>query len=192
MDYARRRHDRVSFMSDMLSLLQGVLQEGGYRTWLTPIDKRTAVYFEDDAVMGFAILFDDAATLLTGWRDTEAAFLRQNGERIRLAGDKAWNVYSVFLTTATANGADSRIIRLIEEDLERTRKIAAAAVTHREALVGALLPLLPLQQQPILERADVAERFRRRVATIAPSVAEILLNENVSPREVARRLGTDK
>lgn len=179
-------------MSDILSLLQGVLQEGGYRTWLTPIDKRTAVCFEDDAVMGFAMLFDEAATLLAAWRDAETAFLRQHGERIRLAGDKAWNVYSVFLTMATAHAGDSRVIRLIEEDLERTRKIAASGVSHREALVGALLPLLPLQQQPVLEREDVAERFRRRVLAIAPSAAEMVLNESVSPKDVARRLGSDK
>ena len=59
-------------MSDTLSLLQGVLQEGGYRTWLTPIDKRTAVCFEDDAVMGFAMLFDEPAALLAGWRDADS------------------------------------------------------------------------------------------------------------------------
>jgi hypothetical protein len=179
-------------MSDVLSLLQGVLQEGGYRTWLTPIDKRTAVCFEDDAVMGFAMLFDEPAALLAGWRDAETAFLRQHGERIRLAGDKAWNVYCVFLTAASATAAEGRMIRLIEEDLERTRKIGASGVSHRDALVGALLPLLPLQQQPVLEREDVAERFRRRVLAIAPSAAEVVLDESVSPKDVARRLVSDK
>jgi hypothetical protein len=179
-------------MSDVLSLLQAVLQEGGYRTWLTPIDKRAAVCFEDDAVMGFAMLFADGGALLETWRNAEAAFLRQHGERIRLAGDKAWNVYSVFLATGTADVATSRDIRQIEEDLARTRKIAASGVTHKEALVAALLPLLPLQQQPVLDREDVAERFRRRVLAIAPSASDVVLDESVSPKDVARRLGPDK
>ena len=175
-------------MSDMLSLVQGVLQSGGYRTWLTPIEKRTGVCFEDDAVMGFAVLFDDTATLLAGWRATEAAFLHMHGEDIRRGGDKAWNVYSVFLAIASGESTP-RDVRQIEEDLERTRKIAAAGVSHRDALIAALLPLLPLQQQPALGPEDVAERFRRRVVAIAPSAAEVLLDESVSPKDVARRLG---
>jgi hypothetical protein len=175
-------------MSDMLSLVQGVLQAGGYRTWLTPIEKRTGVCFEDDAVMGFAVMFDDTATLLAGWRDFETAFLRMHGEDIRRGGDKAWNVYSVFIATASGEPT-GREIRQIEENLERTRKIAASGVNHREALIATLLPLLPLQQQPALDREDVAERFRRRVVAIAPSAAEILLNESVHPKDVARRLG---
>ena len=179
-------------MSDILSMLQGVLQDGGYRTWLTSIDKRPAVCFEDDAVMGFVRLFDDTTTLLSGWRETETEFLRQHDERIRAAGDKAWNVYSVFLASAPADPAESREIRLIDEDLERTRKIAASGITHREALVAAMLPLLRLQYQPALDQEDAAERFRRRVLAIAPFAAEIVLDEGVSPRDVARRLGAGK
>lgn len=179
-------------MSDILSMLQGVLQEAGYRTWLTPLEKRTAVCFEDDSVMGFAMLFDDPSTLLGAWRSAETAFLLQHAERIRLAGDKAWNVYAVFLTTAVGSAADGREIRSIEEDLERTRKIAASGVAQREALVAALLPLLPLQQRPILDHEDVAARFRRRVLAIAPAAAEIVLDDSVSPKDVARRLGSEK
>jgi hypothetical protein len=179
-------------MSDTLSMLQGVLQEGGYRTWLTPVEKRTAVCFEDNSVMGFAMLFDDPSMLLATWRSVETAFLLQHADRIRVAGDKAWNVYAVFLTTATTNAGDIRAIRSIEEDLERTRKIAASGVSQREALVGALLPLLPLQQRPVLEQEDVTARFRRRVLSIAPSAAEIMLDDSVSAKDVARRLGLAK
>jgi len=179
-------------MSDILSMLQGVLQEGGYRTWLTPIDKRVTVCFEDDSVMGCAMPFDDPSTLLATWRSAETAFLLHYAERLRRAGEKAWNVYSVFVTTGKTDAADTRAIRSIEEDLERTRKIAATGVDHREALVGALLPLLPLQQRPVLDQEDVAARFRRRVLAIASSAADIVLDESVSPKDVARRLGLEK
>lgn len=179
-------------MSDVLSLVQGVLQEGGYRTWLTPLGRRTAVCFEDDAVMGFVAVFDDSAAVLNSWRQSEAAFLQQYVDDIRTAGDKAWNVYSVFLAAGAADPRTTREIRAIEEDLERTRKIAATGVTYREAVVAALLPLLPLQQQPALNREEVGERFRRRVTAIAPGAADMLLNENVSPKDVARRLAGSK
>ena len=147
-------------------MLQGVLQEGGYRTWLISITKRAAVCFEDDSVMGFACIFDDAASLLANWREIEMAFLRHHDQRIRTAGYKAWNVYSVLLASGHATSTENREIRFIEEDLERTRKLAATGITHREALVSAVLPLLPLQYQPVLDREDMEERFRRRIAAI--------------------------
>lgn len=179
-------------MSDLFSLVQGVLQEAGYRTWLTLLEKRTAVCFEDDAVMGFVAVYDGPTPLLNTWRESEAVFLRQYGEDIRHAGDKAWNVYSVFLTSGASDATTSREIRAIEDNLEQTRKISATGVTHREALVAALLPLLPLQQQPALDREDVDERFRRRVTSIVPGVADMLLNESVLPKDVARRLAGSK
>lgn len=180
-------------MSDVQSMMQGVLQEAGYRTWLVAISKRSALCFEDDSVMGFACVFNDAASLLNDWREIEMTFLRLHGDRIRSAGEKAWNIYSVFLASgAASNHTQGREIRLIEEDLERTRKIAATSITHTEALVAAVLPLLPLQIQPVLDREDVTERFRRRLLTIAPSAAEVVLNESVSPRDVARRLSEAK
>lgn len=175
-------------MSDALSQVQGVLQAGGYRTWLTPLENRTAVCFEDDAVLGFVALFDDPAAVLRSWQQTERAFLAQYGNDLRNAGDKAWNVYSVFLASESADASTARSIRAIEEDLERTRKITAVGVSHRDAVVSALLPLLPLQQQPALDREDVGERFRRRVTAIAPQAADMLLNEDVSPKDVARML----
>ena len=61
-------------MSDILSMLQGVLQGGGYRTWLTSIDKRPVVCFEDDAVMGFVRLFDETTNT--------ALWLERNRDRI--------------------------------------------------------------------------------------------------------------
>lgn len=179
-------------MSDVQSMAQGVLQQAGYRTWLVAIEKRPAMCFEDESVMGFICVFDGAAALLRDWRELEIGFLRHHGDRIRNAGDKAWNIYSVFLSSGLAAAVESPEIRLIEEDLERTRKIAATGITHREALVSAVLPLLPLQYQPILDPEDVTERFRRRLLTIAPLAADALLDESVTPREVARRLGDAK
>ena len=142
--------------------------------------------------MGFVYVFDDVKTLLNQWREIEFGFLRHHGDRIRSSGDKAWNIYSVFLASGPASATEISEIRLIEEDLERTRKIAASGITHREALVSAVLPLLPLQYQPVLDREDVTERFRRRILAIAPAAVDVLLDESVSPRDVARRLGDAK
>jgi len=75
--------------------------------------------------------------------------------QFRAAGDKAWNVYSVFVTEARASIEEHRQVRWIEEDLERTRKITATGVIAREDVVKALLPLLPIMAKPVLA-PDVA------------------------------------
>jgi len=92
-----------------------------------------------------------------------------------------------------ANEVELRQIRWIEEDLERTRKIAACGLTTRDDVVTALLPLLPLQYQPLLdsEDLDLTRRLRKRIATIAPTAANAALDDAVSPAEVVRILGAE-
>jgi predicted RecB family nuclease len=87
------------------------------------------------------------------------------------------------------NSEDARQIARIEEDLERTRKLASSGITTREELVRTLLPILPLQFQPSLQPEDVTERLRRRIRAIAPNAAQIALNEDVPVTEVVRLLG---
>ena len=51
-------------MTEITSTVQIVLQEAGYATWLVPTEQHTAVCFEDDALMGFACIFDEPSRLL--------------------------------------------------------------------------------------------------------------------------------
>jgi hypothetical protein len=85
-------------MTDLSSSLQIVLQEAGYQTWLAPADGSTAVCFEDEAIIGVASVFENVSTLLDRWRAIERSFLARYAPRLREAEDKAWNVYSVFLS----------------------------------------------------------------------------------------------
>ena len=57
----------------------------------------------------------------------------------------------------------------------------------------ALLPLLPIQNQPLLDREDfdVTKRLQKRIATIAPAVATAALNEQTSVAEIIRMLGVE-
>ena len=176
-------------MTDLISTLQIVLQDAGYQTWLASVDHITAVGFEDDAVMGFACAFDDAQSLLDHWRPVEAALLNRYAPRFREAQDKAWNVYSIFLSGAQANEDQTREVRQIEEDLERTRKLAACGLAGHDDVVLALLPVLPIQYRPRLDNEDLTERLRKRIATIAPAAAEAVLDDKIAPAEVVRMLG---
>jgi hypothetical protein len=75
--------------------------------------------------------------------------------------------------------------------LERTRKIAACGLSNRDEIVNALLPLLPIQRQPLLdsEDFDLTQRLRKRITMIAPEAANSALDDTVTPAEVVRLLG---
>jgi hypothetical protein len=115
--------------------------------------------------------------------------LVQFAPNLRRAGDKAWNVYCVFVCAPNGDEIQNREIGWIEEDLERTRKIAAAGIRSREDAVRALLPLLPLQYESTIRPEDTDSRLRASIAAISPRAAAVVLDETVSAAEVARLLG---
>lgn len=176
-------------MTEIVSNVQIILQDAGYETWNASSGNIPAIAFEDDVVMGFVCVFDTAKSLITQWPEAEAAMLGKHAPRLRGAGDKAWNVYCVFVTAARASDDEQRKIRWIEENLERTRKIAAAGLLTRKDITTALLPLLPIVTKPVLAPEDSRERLRRRIAAIAPGVEDSALDASVAPQEVLRRIG---
>jgi hypothetical protein len=120
--------------------------------------------------------------MVEGWRETEATMLARYAAQFRAAGDKAWNVYSVFITEARASEGERREVRWIEEDLERTRKITGTSVVTREEVVKALLPLLPIVAKPLLAPEDSRQRLLRRIEVIAPRVLDCPSSEFLGQR----------
>ena len=176
-------------MIELLAQIQATLNAARYSTWVAELDAIPVICFEDEVILGFVSAFSKPNDLVTRWKATEMSFLRRFAPNIRSAGDKAWNVYSVFLCSEAATNTEAREIRWIEEDLERTRKLTANGVSTREDVTIALLPLLPLQHQPLLLTDDIKERLTRRIQTIAPRATEVALDEEIPAIEVARLLG---
>lgn len=176
-------------MIDILSTMQALLREAGYTTRLTSIERASVLCFEDEDLMGFGRVFRDPGDLLANWKITETSLLRNQAPSIRTAGEKAWNVYCVFLCSGGVDPIQSRQVRWIEEDLDRTRKIAACGLGSREDLLRALLPVLPIQYRPVLRAEDVTERLLIRIRTIAPRASHVVLDEAVPAPEVSRLLG---
>jgi hypothetical protein len=173
---------------DLTSSVQATLKSAGYQTGLSELERLVSVWFEDESIMGFVSVFTEVASLLQRWRPMETAFLQRHAGGLRASREKSWNVYGVFLSTGVADTRQAREVRSIEEDLERTRKLAATGITTREELIGALLPILPLQYQPRLEVEDVASRLQRRLTAIAPSAADVALDEHVPAEDVIQLL----
>jgi hypothetical protein len=180
-------------MTDLKPTLQALLQDAGYETWLVVLDKYEAVAFEDDATMGFACIFATGAELLKEWQNLETKFLMNFSPALKKAGEKTWNVYSVFLCAASAVEDEARAIRWVEEDLQRTRKVTGLVPNGRGDVVTALLPLLPIQYQPRLDTEDfnLTQRLKRRIASIAPAAEQAALDQNVTATEVVRLLGAE-
>ena len=176
-------------MIDVLSTMHVVLREAGFTTRLAFIGRSSIVCFEDDALTGFGCVFEDPESLLRRWKATEMSLLTHYAPSLRAAGEKAWNVYCVFLCSLPADPDQNRQVHWIEEDLDRTRKVAACGLSSRKDLVRALLPILPLQYQPVLRPEDVTERLRARISAISLNALDIVLDESISPAEVVRFLG---
>ncbi|RUX25828.1 hypothetical protein EOA13_25840 [Mesorhizobium sp. M7A.F.Ca.US.011.01.1.1] len=176
-------------MIDLLSMTQVLLKEAGFDARLVSLNKAPLLCFEDSALLGFCYTFESADQLLREWQKVETDVLIRFAPNFRAAGDKAWNVYCAFLSEDAPTDEQAREIGWIEEDLQRTRKIAACGIADRRALIASLLPLLPVQYQPILPDSDVTERLKRRVADISPNVVQTALDESVSVAEVVRRMG---
>jgi hypothetical protein len=176
-------------LTDITTSVQIILQEAKYATWLAPVGQLTAVCFEDTAVMGFVTVFDEPETLLQSWRGVESVLLTEHAPRFREAKEKAWNVYSIFLCPKLAREDTTREIGRIDEDLERTRKIAACGLVGHEAIVTALLPVLPIQYRPRLEEPNLTERLKKQIAAIAPAAANVALDDKIPAADVVRLLG---
>lgn len=175
-------------MTGTLSTVQVVMQNANYRTWNVAGSKLPTVGFEDGATMGFVCEFQSVRHMIDAWREAEATVLARHATQFRAAGDKAWNVYCVFVTEAHGTDEERREVRWIEEDQERTRKITGTGVVGREKVTITLLPLLPIVAKPLLKPEDSRERLQRRIEAISPLVKDVVLDDSVSPTVVAARL----
>ena len=140
--------------------------------------------------MGFVCVLAEPEDLLSRWRSIESALLARHAARFRAAEDKAWNVYAIFLCPKQGNEEQTGEIRRIDEDLERTRKIAACGLASKTDIVTALLPVLPIQYRPILEEEDLTERLKKRITSIAPAAVDVALDETIPASEVVPLLGS--
>lgn len=172
---------------DIATQAEIVLRNAQYETWSWSGPSGPVTCFESAALMGFVHVFADADALLGGWKISQKATLARHAAILRGAGAKAWNVYSVFLTSERAPTL-SRAIERIEEDFTLTRKIARAAVSTTDDVARALLPLTGIRAQPLLGATNFEDRLRTRLKDVSPDAVTAFLNETPAA-DVARILG---
>lgn len=172
---------------DIFTQAEILLRDAKYKTWTLTGSTGPVTCFENAALMGFVHVFDTADALLTAWQGNQQVALARYAASLRSAGAKAWNVYSVFLTS-DQDARRGHEIERIEEDFSLTRKIARASITIPDDVEKALLPLLPIRSKPLLGASNFETRLRTRLKDIPPDAVTAFLNET-TPAEVARILG---
>jgi hypothetical protein len=166
-----------------------VLREAQYVTWPWSGGPVPAICFEGSTVVGFLHVFSSAEALLTGWERAQESALGRHAVALRSAGNKAWNVYSVFLAER-GTAEFSRRIERIEEDFSLARKIARANIQTNGDLVRALLPLLRIRAQPTLGNAHYSDRVRARLKDIPARAVRAFVGA-ASAADVAHILETE-
>lgn len=165
-----------------------ILREAGYETWPWTGTSPPVICFESATVIGFVHVFSTARELLDTWEVAQQRVLARHGPALRAAGTKAWNVYSVFLTSELAQDLQRQVEKL-EENFALTRKIARTAIQTAEDVANVLMPLGPIKAQPLLEEADIAERLRARAKDVPVEALNAFLGDQ-RPEDVVEILGS--
>ena len=175
-------------MSHAISSAEAVLARAGYSCWRTQLGSTPALGFEDPSVLGFVFAFPNAEAIIEDWRDTEQKMIDKYAHAFRRAGEKAWNVYCAFLTETEGTTSECRLLRVIEEDLEQTRKLTGTSQNDEVSVARTLLPILPIAFRPQLGTFDAEARLAKRLDALVPGISTLLLDEAVEPVQVMQHL----
>ena len=178
-------------MSTTMAMLRTQLSDAGYSIGELNALDGTAITFEDDTVLGFVLLYPDAANLIDNWQTDSARVLDNVQVALRQAGVKAWNAYLVLLADAGGDYGQNITLGNIEEDLVGTRKIARAGVKVPSKLRDALMPLLSLQNAPRLGAVDMPTEIKLRTSALPPEFVEGFLS-NASESVLFQILESDQ
>jgi hypothetical protein len=146
---------------------QRLLEQSGYNTARLP--ENDLIVFEDETLIGFINVLEKADDILKTWEKSQDIFLTRNAVRLRSFPAKAWNVYSVFLSTDNLAAKQQTELTQIEEDFRGSRKIAQVGITSLDELFSALAPLLPIKNLVALHDFDSRPRLESRLSFLKPS-----------------------
>lgn len=163
-------------MSDLGIASAEILRDAGFTTMPMTFGSRPALAFENATVLGFLFSYSSVAELLDSWESDANNAVTANQLALRRAGQKAWNTYTIFLSTGPADARGAAGLSAIEEDLGGTRKIARANVADTLDIRAALLPLLPLQAAPKLDSVDSPTEIRERSTELPQRAIDAFLS----------------
>lgn len=167
--------------------IENILRDNGYYTCLWMGNEVPTICLENKTILGFSFLFQSSEELLSNWVRVQKRALDYHADLLKKSGEKAWNIYSIFLAEDISSESIKQI-ELIEEDFTYTRKIARAGIKSHSDITEALLPLLAIQSHPSLTEVLYMERLRTRLADLPNDAAAAFLEDDLSPYEISKIL----
>ena len=171
---------------DITYQVEIALRDAGYATWRARQGSNFVICFENPVLVGFVYVFDSAAALLTQWESTQKTVLKQYSGALRDAREKAWNVYSIFLT-GEEDPSRQRAIERLEENFALTRKIARGSIRTEKDVRHVLLPITSVQARPSLGATDFEDRLKNRLKEVSSEAVRAFLADT-DANEVAHIL----
>lgn len=169
-------------MNNVLHEAQSILMEAKYHIVPFTEDGHEYIAFENNTLFGFLHYYSTIEKLLYSWKQDKDKLLRKFSPRFRLAGPKAWNVYTVLLTSERSTEIQFHALQDIEEDLSETRKIARSDLETTDDVRAALLSLLPFSYIPSLPPLDI----RQEIAMRAQDLPEKALKAFLADEELSK------
>jgi len=147
---------------DLLSDIRSVLEGAGYATF-SPRPDSTFLYFEDISIMGYLQILPSVKEIINNWEGIQDGFLKTNASRFQRDAQKAWNLYTILLTSQVGENEEVANLLEIEEDFRSTRKIMRAGIVTRGDVLTVLSPILPLENIQPVGITDANELLRERL-----------------------------
>lgn len=152
---------------------RSILEAAGYRTVLGT-SSADVCFFEDASILGAIFVHPSITSLLERWQDSQDSFLGTHSRSLHNDPVKAWNIYTIHLTSDTGSGSQATQVFNIEQDFRGTRKVVRIGVINRADVKEALLPILGLQHHLALSSKNLTERLRERLALSSNVLVRLL------------------
>lgn len=164
-----------------------ILRDNGYNTWQWTDSSQSVICFENESILGFIHIVSGCMEIIDKWRAIQDVTLARFKPELKKAGEKAWNVYSIFLTEGRADTQTKNMLNSIEENFQLTRKIVRAGINSQQQLIGALLPLLSIRNKPIFDESNFDEKLFTNLSKLHVEGAKAF-TKNIKPRDIAQIL----
>lgn len=165
-------------MQQLLLDIQSVLASADYRVAF-PSQDSASMYFEDESLLGAVFVMDSVDALLDGWEHTQDTFLRRHGSAFSSDPFKAWNCYTVFLTSESRGSVDRSRLIAIEEDFRGSRKLVGTGVASKPDIERALAPLLSLRHLRMSAKGSLHASVSERLGSPDGPLQDILRDVDI-------------
>ena len=164
-------------MINILQEAESILLEAKYNVVPFIEDRKEYLAFENNALFGFIQYYNNCEELLSSWREEKDKLLRKYTPQLRIAGPKAWNVYTILVTPDNATEIQFHAFQDIEEDLTETRKIARSNLETADDIRAALLSLLPFAYIPSLPPLNIRAEITMRAQELPVAALNAFLSD---------------